>query len=543
MFFPDRPGRGHARLGLLCILAFCLLLAGGCGSKQKKGQATSMPSLILSGDEGGEPLTPAELAAFQTTDKIDRDIHKASMPDVVLQYKHFLRKGRGTMNVFSRNAEPYLGYARKVFRSRGMPEELAYLALVESGYRPDAESRAGALGAWQFMPYTGMKYGLTQDWWLDERLDPYRATEAAADYLQKLYGDFRDWPTAIAAYNAGEGKMGRAKEGTGARNFYEVVERNHKLDEKARLRPETIQYVPRFLAMSKIMRNLEPLGFPPVDHNRAAPVRRLTARPGTDLMALSRACGLSWETFRENNLHHRRTISSTERNTFVYVPVRNEAQAQAFLRSPEASAFANWRPTRVQTTADSLLKISKRSGVPLERIKAANPEKDRIYAGDTLLLPRGLPMTPTAVAAVDGKPARKERPAARGKQERAPEASGGVYVLRPNDTLYGVARKFGVPVSELQSCNAIDDPSQLRVGQRLRIPGKGGSVSRPEPARQQTAGRGKGAASRKTYTVQAGDSLWGIARKHDVSVDELRRWNDGIEPQNLRVGSRLVVGD
>ena len=139
------------------------------------------------------------------------------------------------------------------------------------------------------MPYTGKKYGLTQDWWLDERLDPYRATEAAADYLQKLYGDFRDWPTAIAAYNAGEGKMSRAKEGTGARNFYEVVERNHKLDEKARLRPETVQYVPRFLAMSKIMRNLPQLGFTPVDQDKPAPVRRLTARPGTDLIALSRA--------------------------------------------------------------------------------------------------------------------------------------------------------------------------------------------------------------------------------------------------------------
>ena len=308
MFFPDWSGRGRARLGVLCILAFCLLLAGGCGSKQKKGQPLSMPSLIIPGDEGGEPLTPTELAAFQNTARIDRDIHKASMPDVVLQYKHFLRKGRGTMSVFSRNAEPYLGYARKVFRSRGMPEELAYLALVESGYRPDAESRVGALGAWQFMPYTGMKYGLTQDWWLDERLDPYRATEAAADYLQKLYGDFRDWPTAIAAYNAGEGKMSRAKEGTGARNFYEVVERNHKLDEKARLRPETVQYVPRFLAMSKIMRNLPQLGFTPVDQDKPAPVRRLTARPGTDLIALSRACGLSWESFQNYNLHHKRTI-------------------------------------------------------------------------------------------------------------------------------------------------------------------------------------------------------------------------------------------
>ena len=103
------------------------------------------------------------------------------------------------------------------------------------------------------MPYTGQKYGLNQDWWTDERLDPFKSTEAAADYLQKLYGDFGDWPTAIAAYNAGEGKIGRAKQGTGGRDFFEIKSRNHMLDDKAQLRDETKQYVPRYLAVTKIM--------------------------------------------------------------------------------------------------------------------------------------------------------------------------------------------------------------------------------------------------------------------------------------------------
>ena len=144
---------------------------------------------------------------------------------------------------------------------RWTPEDLAYLAIVESGYKPEAFSHAGAAGAWQFMPSTGKKYGLDQDKWTDERLDPYEATEAAASYLQKLYDDFGDWPTAIAAYNAGEGKMQRALEGSGSRNFFEVRERNETLPEKTRLREETKQYVPRFLAVTKIMRNLPQLGF------------------------------------------------------------------------------------------------------------------------------------------------------------------------------------------------------------------------------------------------------------------------------------------
>ena len=126
-------------------------------------------------------------------------------------------------------------------------------------------------------------------------------------------------------------------------------------DEKARLRPETVQYVPRFLAMSKIMRNLPQLGFTPVDQDKPAPVRRLTARPGTDLIALSRACGLSWESFQGYNLHHKRTISSTERSTFVYVPVQNEAQAQAFLRSSSASAstLTNATATSIRSRSSS----------------------------------------------------------------------------------------------------------------------------------------------------------------------------------------------
>ena len=149
---------------------------------------------------------------------------------------------------------------------------------------------------------------------MDERLDPYRATEAAADYLQKLYGDFRDWPTAIAAYNAGEGKMRRAMEGTGTRNFYGVCQRNEMLDEKAQLRDETKQYVPRFIAITKIMRNLPQLGFEPIRPESAPLVLRFTARPGTDLMGLravhlrlcAAACGASGHSlparFRQHGL-------------------------------------------------------------------------------------------------------------------------------------------------------------------------------------------------------------------------------------------------
>ena len=127
---------------------------------------------------------------------------------------HFVkysRERRITMEHFLRNAQPYLDYTKSVFRAKGLPEELAYLAYLESGYNPLAVSRSRATGMWQFIVSTGKVYGLRQNWWIDERMDPYRSTRAAGDYLTRLHEIFRDWHLAIASYNGGEGAVGRAK--------------------------------------------------------------------------------------------------------------------------------------------------------------------------------------------------------------------------------------------------------------------------------------------------------------------------------------------
>lgn len=464
-------GRILLRCLLLLMLAASLGLAG-CGSKKPGRQ--NMPALVFPESQYDEPLDQTELAALHSKGQIDSRLPDSAMPELERQYTHFLRKGRGTMDVFSKRAEKYLGHARSVFRSRGMPDELACLAIVESGYRADARSSAGAAGAWQFMPFTGKKYGLEQDWWLDERLDPYKAAEAAASYLQKLHNDFGDWPTAIAAYNAGEGKMRRALEGTGARDFFGVVERNHKLDEKAQLREETKQYVPRFLAVTKIMRNLPQLGFDPIYPENSAKVVRMEARPGTDLRQLSRASGLGWDDFVRNNLHHKRAITATDRTTSVYVPGQNAALAASFLSSRQAGSHAGWRPVKVANSSDSLEKISRRANVSLAELKNANPGLGRIKAGTTVLVPGNAAMTSSALAA---------------------------------DTRSGGSK----------------------------------TVARSTPARGGSSGRiGMASGKRITYTVQARDSLWGIARRHNVSVEDLKRWNS-VDERSLKLGQKLVV--
>lgn len=540
---------------LLALSVLCLALTG-CGARKSASPEVSMPGVIVP-ETGGDPLTHTEVAALKSTGHIDRDVPDHAMEDVALQYKYFLRKGRQTMCSFSKRSEQYLDYARQVFRSRGMPEELANLAIVESGYRPDARSPAGAAGAWQFMPGTGTLYGLQQDWWTDERLDPYKATEAAADYLQKLHNDFGDWPTAIAAYNAGEGKMSRAKLGTGGRNFFEVKALNHTLDEKTQLREETKQYVPRFMAVTKIMRNLPQLGFEPIQPEKAPGVVRFTAQPGTDLTAFSRACNLSWPEFVSYNRHHKRRITCTDRCTFVYVPARSQKLAERYLCTAQPASYAGWGPVTVASSADSWEKLSRRANVPVARLKAANPDMGRLKAGQTILAPRGVSMSRAAVASLDektGKRAKSKTVAARepvkGRTEGGARsrdsgksiARGGTHTLQANETLYGVARKYNVSVAALQEHNDIDNPGKVRQGHVLRIPAAAQRRENSPVTGGASGSIGKKRARKTMYTVQANDSLWKIARKYNVSVEDLKRWNR-VDEKSLRSGARLVVAE
>ena len=562
-----------ARLGIMAVV-FCLLLAGGCASRQG-GDAGKGLSLSVPEEDTSPPLTVSEAAALNTTGQVDRNIPESAMADVTRQYKYFLRKGRPTMSASSKRAEQFLAYAKRVFRSRGMPEDLAYLAIVESGYRCEVRSPAGAAGTWQFMPYTGQKYGLNQDWWTDERLDPFKSTEAAADYLQKLYGDFGDWPTAIAAYNAGEGKIGRAKQGTGGRDFFEIKSRNHMLDDRAQLRDETKQYVPRYLAVTKIMRNLPQLGFDPIHPDNAPGVLRLSAKPGTDLAGMARACRMDMDEFSAFNRHHKRPMTDTSRSTYIYVPASREHEARAFLASSQCAPYAGWGQSTVVSSADSWDKISRRCGVPVATLRAVNPGNPTLKTGETVLIPRSVNMSAQAVAALDAKPAKgqdKGSKGAKGAAEREPQIAGARVVaadngtrhtLRPDETLSAVASRYGVSVQDLQKQNCIADPHKVHAGMVLRVPGKAqasAASAQPAPAalpagrpvsagpdgsvgnrqgkdKQDKAAPAKGG---KTYTVQANDTLWKIARTYNVSVDDLKRWN-GVDEKNLRTGARLVV--
>lgn len=499
-----------------------IMMLNGCASKHTQS-SPEIASIIIPGNDS-DSLTPKELAVLHSEGQVDKNIPNSGISDIALQYKYYLRKGRQSMCVVSKRSEQYLAYAKKVFRSRGMPEELANLAIVESGYRPNAVSSAGAAGAWQFMPATGAKYGLTQDEWQDERLDPYRATEAAADYLQTLYSYFGDWPTAIAAYNAGEGKMSRAKAGTGGKDFFEVKDKNHLLDDKTQLREETRQYVPKFLAVTKIMRNLPELGFEAIEPENAESVQRLTVAPGTDLNALSKACALSWQEFALYNPHHKRTISCTDKKTFVYLPTKAQTLAANYLNSANQRSYAGWKLAKVSNNSDSLEKISKRTQVSLALIKAANPGIGRLRSGQVLVVP---PTAKMSAALNNSKAARHDASMAKTK-------SGKTHKVQKSETLYSISRKYNVDLKDLLQTNNLTASNSVQIGRVLNIPA---AKTTQAPATGKSSGR---IGKNKSYTVQPKDNLWRISRKHNVSVADLQRWNN-ISNNNLKPGTQIIV--
>ncbi|MGE4297444.1 MAG: LysM peptidoglycan-binding domain-containing protein [Desulfovibrionaceae bacterium] len=467
------------------------------------------------------PLTPQEQLALDTQDSLlvpDAEDNE----DIQLYFKYFTHKKRDTFAAWLTRSERYLPFVKKVFRDKGLPEELAYLPFVESGYNAKAYSRAGAAGCWQFMSFTGRKYGLNKSWWIDERRDPFKATYAAAAYLSDLYKMFDDWYLALAAYNAGEGKIKRAIDGTGAEDFFELAEKNHSLKRRARLKLETRHYVPKFLAVLKILRNLESLGFDPIDETAAPEFATVTVKGGTDLLALAQACDMEWNDFYQDNRAFARYVSPPDYEATVYLPADKLEQATAFLKKPTATPYAGYRMYRVRS-GDSWYRISGRYGVPVAILKTVNKTRSNTLSiGQQVMIPRaGQSM------AVDS-PAEKTRKIA---QKR------GNYTVHSGDTLSEIAQRYGVSTSTLMRANGLSSPRRLRSGQTLYIPGR----DAPAADTKLTLAKAEKVKQAITYKVRKGDSLWAIARRFGVSSADLMRWNKLSSRSVIQPGDTLNV--
>ena len=437
-------------------------------------------------------------------------------------------------------AAPYWHHIVTEIEARELPLELAVLPVIESAFEPYAYSRARAMGLWQFIPGTGTRYGLKQDFWYDGRRDVVSATRAALDYLTTLRDMFNgDWLLAIAAYNCGENCVARA------------VRRNEQLGLPTdywslKLPRETLGYVPRFLAMARLVNDpaaheleLSPLPNEPY-------FEAVDTGGQIDLQVAAELAGVDNEEIYALNPAYHRFATDPAGPHFLLVPVDS---ADTFRQNLlQLTPDQRMRVERYEVRrGDTVAAVANRFKTSPGMIRELNDlsATDRLVVGSEMRVPSSVSTLPPKVVQaalrVDGRAA--------GARSRT---GLQVHVVRRGDSLYAISRKTGVPVRTLASLNGISTGSTLRAGQRLRLGGTSNpadsAVATPagSTARAGSASRTRTAASddpgrRVTYVVRRGDNLTAIARVLRVSVPELRSWNSLGNRNTLRPGQRLVA--
>ncbi|MBK7114756.1 MAG: LysM peptidoglycan-binding domain-containing protein [Proteobacteria bacterium] len=419
--------------------------------------------------------------------------------------------------VFTR-AAPYLHYIVGEVEQRGLPLELALLPIIESAFQPYAYSRARADGLWQFIPSTGGRFGLKQDWWYDGRRDVVAATQAALDYLTYLHDMFDgDWLAAIAAYNCGEGNVSRA------------IRRNRAAKMKTdfwnlKLPSETRTYVPRLLAMSDIVAHPEKYGLSIEGMPDIPYFVRVETGGQISMEVAAELAGVTTEEMYDLNPAFHRWATDPTGPHHLLVPVES---AVAFSESLlQLTPDQRMRVERYTVRAgDTLTSVAQRFATTTQHLRELNElpaPASTLAEGAELRVPSAVSALPPRVLQAAARVDARSR---RGQTVRA------VHVVRRGDSLWSIAQRHKMDVVTLANLNRIDPNDTLRAGQRLVLHAQeAGSTAAAESA----DGR------RVTYVVRRGDTLSDIARTLRVTVASLREWNN-ISGSSIRAGQKLVA--
>ena len=409
----------------------------------------------------------------------------------------------------------------KALKKAGLPEELSWLPLVESGFKIRALSRARALGLWQFIPSTGYKYGLNRDEWVDERMDIEKSTEAAISYLKDLHEMFGDWLTVLAAYNCGEGKVMRVI----ANQHINYLDRFWDLYNQ--LPNETARYVPRFLATLEIIKNPKKYGIDletlPNDHSLDTYDTVMTNKI-LNLDEIASRLGISEDLLATLNaeLRYKKT---PDREYRLKVPLgMGERLASIMDELPEAD-----RPFREKGRGVVIVRHKVRSGETMASIARKyriSPDSLKKYnkslrATDTVKVGQRI-VIPVATAQTV-KTNNKQ-----GIKKVALQAI--TYKVKKGDTLYSVAERYGMSIQELKKLNKIKG-NILKTGQIITVKPKEVSENRETGSQQK----------KKIYVVKKGDNLHIIARRTETDVDTLKKLNNLPEDGNVRPGQALYI--
>ncbi|WP_417909633.1 LysM peptidoglycan-binding domain-containing protein [Candidatus Electronema sp. PJ] len=475
----------------------------------------------------------------------------------------------------------YMPFITAELEKAGLPLELAYLAMIESGFNPSAYSPSHASGIWQFVPSTGRNFGLRVDSVADERRDPEKSTKAAAAYLKALYRQFGDWHLAIAAYNAGEGAVERGLKRYRVNNFWDLAQQDY-------LRLETKRYVPQMIAAALIASSPEQYGFRSIRQLRPSQYELVRVPSGTNLKAVAASASVSVEQLRSlNNDLLKDQIPANRGGWLLKVPVGRSALVAANLPKAVQVAAAHPAVPASEYTShkvaknETLQQISKKYGISMTALLKVNSlRSSKLKAGQVLRVPSS--SATEQIALVKSEQASGQQLAA---VEEGASGEKITHKLKKGETLSDVGEKYHVQVAMLMKWNKLNKAGKVKAGQELTVypaqekvqvaaavteetssqkdvieltavgtkqkPGAEAWLHQAAPQKKAGAvvvlsGSKKQKADKEKedtvsyYKVRNGDSLWSISKKLQVSAKEIKDWNS-LGDNALRPGLTLMI--
>jgi membrane-bound lytic murein transglycosylase D len=489
--------------------------------------------------EGLEPLVPiddqiGELEKSDTWKRIspsvvmiEQENTKFDYPVVInkpvqMYLDLFTTKQKKTFAGWLARSGRYREMMTAEFEKAGLPKDLIYLSMIESGYKPLAYSRARAVGLWQFMLATGRQYNLRVDNYVDERRDAYKSTRAAASYLKELYMEFGDWHLAVAAYNGGPGKIGKGLKRYKVDNFWDLASKKH-------LRLETKHYVPKLIAALLIAKEPEKYGFHDIVYEAPLSYESLPVGPGINLSAIALISNSTPKEIKNLNLELKKGSTPLNRSKYlVNVPAKSAALARQNISRLQSVVSTGYK-THTIKKGESLSGICKKYAVNKTTIlKVNNLRSSKLTAGQTLRIPYS-----TVKYQILGE----------GESGTGVNDSLVLHRIRKGDTIGKIARKYHVPQEMIVSWNGLKNAHSIRAGQQLALyieseemvpagktivasaSGRKGNIPviRATMKKKRVTG---GSKNFHYYHVKTGDSLWTISRKFSASTSDIKKWNN-----------------
>ncbi|MFO7983996.1 MAG: LysM peptidoglycan-binding domain-containing protein [Desulfuromonadales bacterium] len=467
---------------------------------------------VLFGFEMDPPENEGETTAAEEEVVFDFPVVENDKVNYFIDY--YTGRARKVFERWLERSARYLPMMREIFAEEGVPRDLAYLAMVESGFNMQAYSWAHAVGPWQFISSTGHMYDLRQDWWLDERRDFERATRAAARYLKDLNRQFDgDWYLSVPSYNAGPGKLRRAIRKYNTRDFWALTRGSY-------LQDETKNYLPKLLAVLIVAKQPEKYGFTNLKPHEPLKYEEVTLPTATDLEVVANLCETEYEEIKTLNPELKRWCTPPEvRNYKVRIPAgKKQVFEEKYAQLPERDR-ANYKHHRVRQ-GDTLGQLARRYRIRVDDIVALNNIQNprALSIGTDLVLPlkKGFNQRPLNELRDDYDRTRRQS-----------------YTVRKGDSLWSISRRFGVTQKQLRVWNRLGWSNVIRPGQRLAVSSRASGTSAAKQA--------KGKQERIIYQVESGDTLWEISRRFSVKTSEIMVWNNLSENDVLRPGDKLTL--